>query len=150
MQVKSLAVVLLLGCWTVAVTAGGNDDNPELKKLQGTWKVVYEEDSGLKMPVKPEERFIFTGNKLLHKLGEKLAGEYLIKLVPSKMPAQMDLTGLKNTTPGLCLASYKFERSKLVLCTSFAVDGKRPVDFTTDGSNHYMLFYLEKVDSKEK
>jgi uncharacterized protein (TIGR03067 family) len=150
MQVKLFAVVVLLATWTLAGTAGGNDDNTELKKLQGTWKVVYEEDSGLKMPVKPEERFIFLGDKLMHKVGEKVTGEYRIKVRPSKSPAQMELAGLKNTAPGLCLAAYKFERNKLVLCTSFAADGKRPVDFTTDGSNHNMLFYLEKIDSKEK
>jgi hypothetical protein len=55
MNQKLSMLLLVAGTWTVVAAAGGDETSKELDKLNGTWKVVYDEDSGKKRPVDPKE-----------------------------------------------------------------------------------------------
>jgi uncharacterized protein (TIGR03067 family) len=146
MKTKLLAVVLLFGAWSVLATAQGDDAKKELESLKGTWKLMEETDSGQKIPVDPNEIFIFNGDNLVNKVGTKITDEFQIKIVgAAKNPKEIDLIPLKDPNKGMTSpAIYKVEGNKLTICVNFAVGSKRPTAFTSDQTNRNIILTMEK------
>jgi uncharacterized protein (TIGR03067 family) len=151
MKTKVLAVVLLFGAWSVLATAGGDDAKKELEKLGGTWKLIEETDSGQKIPVDPNEVFIFKGESLTNKVGAKTTDEFTVKVMPGKNPKEIDLIPLKEPNKGVpSPAIYKVEGNKLTICVNFAPGSKRPTAFTSDQTNRNIILTMEKSEAKKE
>jgi uncharacterized protein (TIGR03067 family) len=122
------------------------DDKKEIAKehvpFQGTWKVVKLEFGGKEPPggLPENERFTFTGDKLLIKEGKEDLQEGTYSIDSKKEPAELDFITSKNEKI-LCI--YKFEKDgKLVVNTSSGPGAMRPKKF---GEAETVLFVLEKA-----
>jgi len=140
---------LALFCGLMLALAGTavadeKDVPKELLPFQGTWKVVKAEFEG-KEPPEPlpaELRFVFKGDKLTVKEGEKdKTGEYTVD--PKKDPAEINLVSPKGDKAS---GIYKFDKDgKLHLCFARGRDDSpRPKSFDTKDTKN-ALMVLEKV-----
>jgi hypothetical protein len=102
MQTKLITSAVLLAMWTATATAGGSDVKQGLERLKGTWKLVYEENAGVKIPVKPNEVFIFDRDMVVNKVGDKITDELFVRIAPGKTPIEKALEA--STTLG-CMGS---------------------------------------------
>jgi uncharacterized protein (TIGR03067 family) len=152
MKTKVLAVALLFGAWAVLATAGGGDDaKKEMEKLQGTWKLTSEVDSGQNIPVDPNETFTFKGEDLINKVGNKATDEFKVKIIPGKTPKEIDLIPQKEPNKGVpSPAIYKIEGNKLIVCVNFAPGSKRPGGFDSNQTNRNIILTMEKSDAAKK
>jgi uncharacterized protein (TIGR03067 family) len=152
MKTKLTAVLLLCGAWCVAATGQGGDAKgakEELDKLQGTWKLVSEVDSGQTQQVDPMETFTFNKDTCQNKVGSKLTDEFTIKIDPGKTPKEMDMIPLKDPSKGIpCPAIYKIEGNQLVICVNFSPNGKRPSGFDSNANNRNIILKMDKMEKK--
>jgi uncharacterized protein (TIGR03067 family) len=149
MKTKPLAILFLVGALPVFALAGGDEQNKELARLQGTWRLLPDDNSH--GPAVHNEFFIFDGDNLKDVVGKKVIDEFTVKIIPGKTPKQMDLIPLKEPNKGVASpAIYKIESKKLTICVNFAPGGKRPVDFTSDAKNRNIILVMEKVEKSQK
>jgi len=121
---------LIFGGWLIAAEA--QDDQKELKKLEGTWVMVSGEAKGEKLSEQTVKNATLTivGDKHTVKVGEDtLIGTH--KLVPTKKPKEIDVTDTEGPFKGKTLLGiYKLGKGEFTVC--FAPPGKgRPKKFTT-------------------
>jgi uncharacterized protein (TIGR03067 family) len=172
MKTRFLLIVLLCGAWPIMATAQDNDARKELAKLKGTWKLVYEEDSGEKIPVRPREQFIFSTDypapagsatwalSLRNRMDRRLVpknpdvGLFWLRVPAIKMPRELDFWDADICKGDLIpsLAIYKIEGNKLTICVNWFFGGssRRPTDFTTNATNRNVLLIMEKVEAKQE
>jgi uncharacterized protein (TIGR03067 family) len=151
MKTKVLAVVLLFGAWAVLATAGGDDAKKEMEKLQGTWKLTSETDSGQNIPVDPNEIFTFKGEDLVNKVGNKVTDEFKVKISAGKTPKEIDLIPQKEPNKGVPSPGiYKIEGNKLTVCVNFSPGSKRPAGFDSNQTNRNIVLTMEKSDAAKK
>jgi uncharacterized protein (TIGR03067 family) len=136
MRLKALVGLMIAG---LLLAADAKDDAAkEMKKLEGTWKVVAAEASGTKVPDDKlkDAVVIIKGDKLtLGDKGDKGAKDLVFKIDPSKKPKQIDLTDPKDKDK-TALGIYSLEGDELKLCIPLSPPGKkdektRPDSFET-------------------
>jgi uncharacterized protein (TIGR03067 family) len=139
---RGKAVVLLAVVFASASVVAGGDAQGDLKKFAGTWSVESAQKGGKEGPERDikELRFVFSGDKLTLKFGEK-AMEGSFKIDPSKKPRQFDITLKDKTGQGI----YRFKGDKLELCISDPDGGEaRPTEFKSAEGSRTILFLLKR------
>jgi uncharacterized protein (TIGR03067 family) len=117
-----------------------------LPALQGTWRLIQENDSGQAIPCDPNERFIFKGGNLLNMVGRKATDEFNVRIIRGHRPQQMDLIPLKEPNRGVPFpAIYKIEGDKLTICVNFQPGGKRPDSFNNNANNRWIVLTMQRV-----
>jgi len=108
---------LLLACCSVLRADDKADKAAEVKKLQGTWKVVSAEFMG--MPKKPKEigidTIVVTGEKMTLKNGDKEVAVYPFELLPERKPKGMVWTK-EGPNGGKLPLIYELDQAKLKIC----------------------------------
>jgi uncharacterized protein (TIGR03067 family) len=133
---------LICGSWLVAAEA--QDDDKELKKLEGDYVMVSGQENGEKLSEKTVKAATLTvkGNKHTVKVGDNtIIGTH--KLNPTKNPKEMDSTDTEGPLKGKSyLGIYKLEKG--VFTVYFAPPGKdRPKEFA-DKTNPGEIFHVWK------
>lgn len=125
--------VLLIAAVALLVAADAKEDvAKELKKLEGTWKVVAVEARGMKVP---EDKLkgaavIIKGDRITMADPGKGAKDLVFKIDPTRKPKHINLTDPKekDTAPAI----YALEGNELRICVPLAMkDAKRPESFDT-------------------
>lgn len=139
MRIRSL----LLAVVPLLLMAADKDDAvaKELKKLEGSWKVVAAEKKGEPAPKDVIEKappFVFKGNKMLHKEKDKPAEEATIRLDPARK--HMDFTYDRGGKQVVSKGHYKLDGDMLQIC--LGDEGKdRPAEF---GGKEAILITLKR------
>jgi uncharacterized protein (TIGR03067 family) len=117
-----------------------------LKKLQGTWNVVYMEQNGQKLVngfvAKGRYSVVIKGNTYVFKNGTTVVVEGTFRINPKAKPKTMDCTPTSGAEKGKTQKSiYELKGDTLKECGSNA--GKdRPTAFATrPGSGHILAIY---------
>ena len=145
--------VVLLALTGIAGRATGKDSVPsEVDKLQGTWKLVYQEMNGKKLPDEKTAgmlhgKMVFTGSEIRYTV--ELPGfdfKYSYQLHPDLSPKGIDLKVTK-TSDGkgvgtTMLGIYRFEGDTLEICYSIM---KRPTEYGAAEGSDTVLIVLKKV-----
>lgn len=138
MRIKALVMVAAAGLLLAADAK--EDAAKEMKKLEGTWKVVSAEAGGAKIPDdKLKDAFIvIKGDKLtmVDKGKDKDNKELTLKIDPSKKPKLLDLTDPKEKDGKPVPAIYALDGNELKICIPLVemgkkADAKRPESFET-------------------
>ena len=137
-----IAATLLLA----TVSAGekpGDAAKKDAEWLQGTWRVVSGEMGGQKLPddIAKTLTFIFEGDTLTIREGERVAEKSTYKLDPSRVPKAIDSTvpGQDKAIPGI----YELAGDTLKLCWSKG-GGERPAKFESKAGTDLMLATLKR------
>ncbi len=126
-------------------TAAPADEKAELKKLEGTWKVVKIVNDGQEGDTEQlkDQRIIISGNKYTLKHPEHSSkGE--LELDPDQNPAHMDASYATDSgETGRVECIYKIEGDKLSICWN---QDSRPSSFQAEAGsgNRLMVFEREK------
>jgi uncharacterized protein (TIGR03067 family) len=155
---------LLAGALLAADAPKAGTAEEEMKKLQGSWKVVSLEVEGKAIPEEEfkDVRVIFKGDKMFSTKGGKEGGKpNRYKLDPSKTPKHIDIfhpatvraAGKKKeevvelTSPEI----YSLEGNKLKICGPRELSGpqgkampKRPTEFRATPKSKQALMILER------
>jgi uncharacterized protein (TIGR03067 family) len=146
MKAKLAAVAILFGIWAVLANAQGEDTKKDVEGLNGTWKLVSEIDRGQNMPVDPNEVFIFNGDNLVNKVGQKVTDEFTLKKVnAAKNPWEIDMIPLREPNKGMsCPAIMKVDGNQLTICVNFSPGAKRPTTFESTQANGNIILTMKK------
>lgn len=142
-MLSALAAVLVLE------TAAAQDEatKKELARFQGTWKVIgYEAADKEKPPPGFLEmtRFVFLGDRLIIKLGDKQTEETAFKIDPTKKPPTIDIQSSRGPNKGKFAAGiYAFEGGTLKICAG-APDQKRPTAFKSEPGSKTAVITLQR------
>src|SRR5262249_46639213 len=122
----------------------------DVKKLQGTWKVVASEVEGRKVEAAATTAsVVIRGAKYTVKYpesGGKKASEMTFTLDPSKKPRAIDFTSTSGPEKGkLSRGIYELAGDTLKICFNPDKDGKRPTEFTTKAGSRLRSVTLERV-----
>ncbi|MBI3822671.1 MAG: TIGR03067 domain-containing protein [Planctomycetes bacterium] len=138
-------VVIFLGA---VLNVNGQDAKTDVAKLQGEWSVIAMERRGKEAPQEAIEGSVLAvkDNKmtLQHKNDDK-PREFTFTLDPTKKPAAIDLTSLKEdardkVVPGI----YKFDGKNLILCIPNGKVGERPTEFKSGGEGDNIVITLAR------
>jgi uncharacterized protein (TIGR03067 family) len=138
--------ILFLGLALAA--SGGSDDavKKELKKFQGTWKVVRMQVDGVKIPVEAFDKttVVVEGDKFSFRDKGRVYEEIEVVLDVAKKPREIDLhfvTGLKKgvTEKGL----YELDGDTLKICQSLNLK-KRPTDLESGKGSAQQRMVLKR------
>ena len=118
----------------------------DMKKLEGSWKMVSMEMNGKKATDEEikgaaDLRLVFKGNTGSIRNKDNVLSEGTITIDPTKKPKTLDLKVTKGRNSGkTSLAIYELDGDTLKACwTLFAVDRKRAKDFATKADSGLML-----------
>jgi len=138
---RGKAVVLLAVVFASASVVAGGDAKGDLKKFAGTWAVESAQKGGKDAPGNDikDAKFIFNGDKLTLKFGEKSIDEVTFKVDPAKKPRQIDITVKEKTGKGI----YRFKGDQLELCRS-EPGGARPTEFKSAEGSSTTLFVVKR------
>jgi uncharacterized protein (TIGR03067 family) len=146
MRLRAL-LILTAGLLMAAEVAKDEPIQKELKKLEGTWKIVRIEVNG--SVAAPDDEFvakgrlIFKGDEYWIDYGEKLSPKCTVQLDLTKDPKTIDLTALEGQQKGKPLRGrYAFKGSSLQLCLALAPGSGRPLTLT---SKNAQLITLERA-----
>jgi uncharacterized protein (TIGR03067 family) len=130
-------VVAIVLCVSFSATA---DDEKELKRFQGDWRMVTATANGetVKGDKGKEKVWRFDGTKLIP-LDDK-DDVATITIDPTKKPATLDI---KDKRGDVVEAIYKFTEDKLIICARS--DNKRPKEFEAPKGSGVLLFEFERV-----
>ena len=123
---RPLSLIASFGLLVTALGADDKDDKAaEVKKLQGTWKIVSGEFSGkpLTPPQLGIDTIVVAGGKMTLKLGEREVAVYGFDVMPDKKPKQMVWTKEEGDKKGAHPLIYELDGTKLKLC--FPMLGKK-------------------------
>ena len=124
----------------------GDDVKEELKRLEGTWRVVAVELGGKEMDreeIGPNNLLVFSGTKSSVVTGTKMRTiECTFTLDPTKSPKWMDSTRIsdKISWPGI----YKLEGDTLKVFLG-SPGGKRPTGFKTKEGTQQVIHTYQRV-----
>jgi uncharacterized protein (TIGR03067 family) len=144
---RSLPLVLLAGLGVAAGSSPQEEVKAELKRLEGTWKVVAMELGGKKLPPEKAQRLgqiIITRDRLVLQEADKKETSMGLKIDPAKKPNAMDLriTRGKESIDWKCI--YDLQGDDLKICMPLARKkgdssggsrdlNVRPESFVTEG-----------------
>jgi uncharacterized protein (TIGR03067 family) len=132
----------------VILGAGAGDDpvQKELKKFQGTWKVVRMQVDGVKIPPEAFDKttVVVEGDKFSFRDKGKVYEEIEVVLDLAKKPREIDMhfvTGLKKgvTEKGI----YELDGDTLKICQSLNLK-KRPTDLESGKGSAQQLMVLRR------
>lgn len=136
-------LLLSLSAFIVSAVGAGDSSSGDLKKLQGTWTIVYIENQGKKEDGPADSSVVFSGNQVTFAIGsDKDTTDF--KIDSSKKPGWFDITGGDYKSIGI----YQMDGETLKVCLNQS--GKeRPTAFKTEkGTANERLFVLKKGKSK--
>ncbi|HWO02292.1 MAG TPA: TIGR03067 domain-containing protein [Blastocatellia bacterium] len=144
----------LIALFSVALIAAGKptqeDVSAELKKLQGTWRLVDEFDDGIRTPAGEagKDKLIFevTGKWKVESDG-KVVGEGTATLDPTKRPKTIDYVLTVGAAAGTkFVAIYELDGDSFRHCG--VLKGNRPTEFSSKpGSGQILtMFRREKKE----
>jgi uncharacterized protein (TIGR03067 family) len=147
---RLLLVLLAAGLAIAATKPKQKAVKDELRKLQGTWKVIAAEADGKPVPaekLKKEAGQMVIRESLMNTTpGGGKEGQLPFTIDPTKVPKAIDVTAGRQGTPRLTLKGiYKLEGNKLTIC--LGVNG-RPAEFKTKAGAEQSLMVYQR--SKEK
>lgn len=139
---------LLSGLVVVSVATAQNE-NPEIRQLEGHWEVVELAENGHVIPREQIPEWLPSGGKVeiadnaiifkSHMDGKKHAKVFSVDA--TQYPKQIDIVGPdKKGAQGI----YRFDDGRLVVCLSDAGDEQRPTEFSAKDGSHRMLMVLKK------
>jgi uncharacterized protein (TIGR03067 family) len=143
-----LVAVSALALVFAAVGRADENNDAELKKLEGTWKVKSMEAGGKKeeviAPRFEKMRIVFKGNTLTVKDGPQGDQETTFEIDTSKKPPHITIQPPKKSNEKTINAIYKLNGDKFTLCGS---TGERPTEYkTTEGSDTYLMVFERVKD----
>jgi uncharacterized protein (TIGR03067 family) len=120
-------------------------ESPDLKKIQGTWKVIEFVMHGEPQPdaFRKGLRFTFKDNMMTMDGGGKR--EFKFKLDAAKKPRTLDFTAMGGpydgqTNPGI----YEFDGDRLKLCLPNDTTKDRPTEFKSEKGSKVVYILLER------
>ena len=143
-----LLMIPLVGLALAAAEAAENAGKEELKRLQGTWRMVSVEVDGKKIPEEDLKQMavVFRGDAYTVKQGDTEVEKGTQKVDPTKKPKTIDAHILEGPDKGKDqLGIYELNGDALKVC--FAAPGQeRPKEFASKpGSKHELgMFKREK------
>jgi uncharacterized protein (TIGR03067 family) len=137
----------------VILGAGGAGDDAgkkELKKLEGTWKVVRMEVAGVKMPQAAYEHVTIAidGDKLSFRDKGKVYEEIECVLDPAKKPREIDLHYVAGLKKGVLeLGIYEIDGDVLKICQLLKTGKKqtRPGSLDSPKDSPQQLMVLKRT-----
>jgi uncharacterized protein (TIGR03067 family) len=138
-----IPILVLLG----ASRAGEADAKKELKKLQGTWKVILSEVNGTTMPKQAFKKVLveIKDDRVIFKDNGKVYEEAELKLDPKADPKEIDykyVVGLKKGVKELGI--YRLQGEQLTICMAQGRQ-KRPTEFASKKGIGDQLLTLKRV-----
>jgi uncharacterized protein (TIGR03067 family) len=143
-----LALLLIASTLTL-----DNRTDPDLAKLEGTWKVLRLTADGVESPREEVQkgRYVIRGNELSAPEPGNPENKMSFTIDSSKSPKEIDITVLEGKAKGKkfqCI--YKLEGDRLTICApqgkQESVDLTRPEGF--DGGQSKSLVVLERIEGR--
>jgi uncharacterized protein (TIGR03067 family) len=142
----SLSAALFLVVQVPAEDKAKNDHD----RLQGTWKLIYEEVEGKGGKPTNDIRLKFDKAIETEWSAGELATQCSFKIDSTKKPKTLDLTILENRlipeskgTKIYCI--YEFDKNRLKVCYPTMNLRRRPKEFATKEGNEAVLHIYEKI-----
>jgi uncharacterized protein (TIGR03067 family) len=129
---RYLASVIMATLTLTMASADDNDAEKEVKKLQGTWKLVKFETPPDKQPPEgtiEKMRIVFADNKLIIRVGDEVVDETTFKLDRTKSPKWFDTISTVGPNKGKTAEGiYEIKGDDLKICIG-PPGQKRPTEF---------------------
>ncbi len=144
---KLLLAVLALGALAGADTSK-TDAKKELKKLQGTWKVLTMERGGRVRDADEALGMVIAGDEFRLTKGDEVMSRGKLKIDASKTPRQADLEIAEDhedrNVGKKALAIYSLDGSFLKLCVNRPGKSERPRAFSSPAGSQIVLVTLKR------
>ncbi len=146
-MLRTTITLTLLCLFLIPSSAQDDAVKKEQDKLQGQWKLLSGEDSGL--PIAKDSlgdfKLVITGTSYVFHAGDEVEkGNF--KVNPATTPAQLDIEIAEGSYKGdKQLGIYEFKDSKLKFCLAQPGGMTRPAKFSTTTEDKYILFEFERV-----
>ena len=145
---RTTALVLLTGLLATGICAAVpahaprvNPVNPELRGLQGTWKVITTSFQGQSVFARPGTQWVIRGNALFLKNGNRLVPQGLIEVDSSQKPKAINLVVQGRRA---LLGVYEIKDHKLTICSAA---NERPSLFVAEGT--HVVNVLERASTPQ-
>jgi uncharacterized protein (TIGR03067 family) len=147
-------LLVIAGVIFITTTARADDVADELKKLEGTWRIVSREHNGQKSV--PPDSWQIKGNRITAIVNKNPLASYELKIDPTKKPKTIDRAmmlpesfGSKKLKPGTPnYGIYEVDGDTMKMCYYFYAgedkDKKRPADFTAPKDSNRLLYILKR------
>ncbi len=148
-----IGVMLILAVPAAYVAAQGPDEatKAELKKLEGSWKVVAVQVAGKKEAIEGKSIiFTFKGDTLIQSFDGKAAPPASFKINAKADPKHLDVIASEGPNKGKSdMAVYTLEGDTLKVAgyTGDTSINKRPKTFPKDGDAEMDIFVLKREKS---
>jgi uncharacterized protein (TIGR03067 family) len=147
-MIRTLSAACIVVLWTATCTLGG--DHPDVKALEGKWKVA-KVNLGDGLPPPPADKspiFTFKGGRFIVEVPGQKSSEGRLVLDPTKKPKHINMHIEVDQTPknvGMTVEGiYEFRGDTLLLCIKEPGKG-RPTSFENPAGVIQILATLEKV-----
>jgi uncharacterized protein (TIGR03067 family) len=143
-KLAALTLVVLLAGLLPGAPAPKEKDDKEL--IQGVWKVVSADLGGRRQPEAQYAswRFVFTADKLVIKVEDRVNAEYGLKLDPSQKPKTIDIRHQGGGDARTELGIYELDGDNLKICNDDP-GLNRPSEFVSTAENGFELWILKRV-----
>jgi uncharacterized protein (TIGR03067 family) len=142
-----VVTLLTLGCAVAAQPVRNDAARSDLKKLEGTWKVVLVEADGKKMPGEQyrDMRMVVHANRYTVRRGDRVLERGTFTVDPSHKPKAIDVTPTEGKDKGKTFRGiYAIEGDTARDC--FSRTGKeRPREFTAKAGSGCVLRHYKRV-----
>jgi uncharacterized protein (TIGR03067 family) len=148
MLASRLSVLLVFAATGLVAFAQDDAAKEEVKKLQGTWKIVSVEIDGKKQPVDQAKMvFIFKDNTMQFLVNDQKAVEGTFTVKPSAKPKEIDVThniGPNKGKVDMNLYELDGDTLKIAGYTGDISLTKRPTAFPKEGAKGFDSFVLKR------
>jgi uncharacterized protein (TIGR03067 family) len=147
-RLRVIPTVILISLLAGADAPKSEAIKRELAKFRGTWVLTSFEAQGQERAqdeIKKEKLvYVFDGDKLTQKLGDKLLGRATIRIDPTQSPKTLEVTGTPEgeTKAETLLNIYKIDSEELTLAYT-PIGSPRATKFVAEGLT--MIVKLKRV-----